>query len=203
MNIFRNINFIVKLLVFALLFFAEIASAQKSILQISRSDDNNEWTKYPPGTEFELRDENNTIVFSHKNEVGEFKIDGTYKIEIRPTYNDETEAFVLTSGKVELLEPHYKKLNYGYYGYDREKFANGLNMARSFEKSVENPKEYNALFKFSNGITAKYTDGKMTATLEDKPLEIEGHYLIYSDLGLIKLSYNAKNKETWWVFEPA
>ena len=56
-------------------------------------------------------------------------------------------------------------------------------------------------FEISNGITFTYKDGEYTSTLNDKKLEIDGKYVIESKLGTLKISFNPRNGETWWVFE--
>lgn len=56
-------------------------------------------------------------------------------------------------------------------------------------------------FKLSNGIEFSYVDGKYNATLNNKYLDIKGKYVIDSKLGILKISFNPNNGETWWVFE--
>ncbi|MEM6514817.1 MAG: hypothetical protein AAF688_01450 [Bacteroidota bacterium] len=181
---------------------AYLGISQSKVLQITTNDAKNSWIKYPPGTKFELKDKTSTIVFSDKDDVGTFKIDGEHVLTVNSTYNNEPEIFKINSGKVELVEVTHNKSNYGYFDYDEEVFTNGLSMSKNLERSEKNKNEYNAEFVFSNGITAKYTDGNMSAYLNGNPLKIEGNYLIYSELGLIKLSYDPRSNETWWVFEP-
>ncbi|MGB3606690.1 hypothetical protein, partial [Psychroserpens sp.] len=130
-----------------------------------------------------------------------------------PSYKSEKDVYNLNEGKIELIATSYQwkaakdpkrnqSYDYSSYAYDEDDFTDGLSMMKTMTISEENPKTYNATFTFNNGIVALYQDEKMTATLENEPLKIEGHYLISSKYGLIKLSFNPNNGETWWVFEP-
>lgn len=59
----------------------------------------------------------------------------------------------------------------------------------------------NLVLKFTNGIKFSYIDGKTGATLNGKDIYVKGKYLVYSKLGVVKISFNPKNGETWWVFD--
>lgn len=184
---------------------------QNDYLKITRSDAKNDFIKYPPGTTFELIDESNTVVYSDKSTERAFIITKPYTLKVNPPYKEGSNSYYLKEGKVEIksnadyfeaIEKNTKTDNYGTYTYNENDFTNGLNMKKTLEPSTVDPKKYNATFEFNNGITAVYTDGKMIAVLDGKELKVEGRYLIYSEYGLIKLSFRPSNGETWWVFEP-
>ncbi|MFD1064194.1 hypothetical protein ACFQ1Q_13135 [Winogradskyella litorisediminis] len=199
----------------ALLMFMNLTFGQNDYLKITKSDKENDFIKYPPGSRFELTNTNNNIVYSDKSSEKEFIINQTYKLTVYPTYKNTSNIYYLSKGKIEIKsnaeyfkaikEHSTKKKNkqdYGYYEYDMNHFTKGLKMIKSLEISSLDTKLYNATFKFNNGVEANYLDGKMTATQNGKDLNIKGKYLIYSEDGLIKLSFRPKTGETWWVFEP-
>lgn len=202
---------IVTLLV--LILMSNLGVAQSDYLKITRSDAENDFIKYPPGTTFQLKDENDKIVFSDTSSKRSFEIHKTYTLTVFPSYKSTSNTYKLSRGKIEIknnkgyyeaLDMHRKEseLDYGTYEYNKKDFTRGLQMKKTLEVSTLNPKKYNGTFEFNNGIIASYNEGIMTATKEGKELNVEGRYLIYSEDGLIKLSFYPSNGETWWVFEP-
>lgn len=186
-----------------------ISNAQSRYLKIKLDDTKNNYVSFPPQTKFELKNEQNEIVYSDKDSATSFVIDKAYKLTVYPNWKKTTEVFNLKEGKIERpLTSLYEKTsknnnhNYGRYDYDESKFTNGLSMKKTLTPSSINPGLYNAVFEFNNGITATYTDGELIALLNDEPLKIENKFFIYSKDGLIKLSFRPTNGETWWVFEP-
>lgn len=79
--------------------------------------------------------------------------------------------------------------------------ANNLSAEKVVTKSEIKTGEYNVTVNFSNGIIFKYEDGKATATLKDKDLKVKGNYLVATEMGLLKVSFDSGNAELWWVFE--
>ncbi len=65
-----------------------------------------------------------------------------------------------------------------------------------------NVTDSNVVMEFSNGIVFTYADGKCNASLNGTYADVKGKYLITTEFGLIKISYNPKNREFWWVYEP-
>ncbi|APY09328.1 hypothetical protein BWZ20_13895 [Winogradskyella sp. J14-2] len=189
--------------------------AQSNYLKITRSHTENDFIKYPPGTEFQLKDENDSVVFSNTSKEKSFNINKPYTLVVNPPYKTSSNTYYLKKGKVEIKSniAYYdtqkehnktkkKKEDYGMYNYDAKDFTKSLSMKKTMTPSTLNPKMYNATFEFNNGIVATYNDGEMTATLNDENLKIQGYYVIYSKDGIIKLSFRPKTGETWWVFEP-
>ncbi|SHH41501.1 hypothetical protein [Winogradskyella jejuensis] len=198
----------------ALLMLMNLTFGQNDYLKITKSDKENDFIKYPPGSRFELTDTNNNIVYSDKSSEKEFIINQTYKLTVYPTYKNTSNIYYLSEGKIEIksnaeyfkaIKEHStrkkNKQDYGYYEYDKSNFTNGLTMKKTLHKSSSNPKIYNATFEFNNGITMTYIDGEMTAEQNGEPLKIEGNYIIYTKSGVIKLSYRPTNGETWWFFK--
>lgn len=188
--------------------------SQNNYLEITRSDSNNDAISYPPKTTFQLINEKDEVVFSDTSYTKKFVINKAYTLSVSPPYKNDKDTYYLTRGKLEIksnadyfkaIEKHEKKVvekNNGTYIYDEDDFTYGLSMKKKIEPSTLNPNIYNAKFQFNNGITVTFTDGEILATLNNEVLRIEGKYLIYSEFGLIKLSFRPSDGETWWVFEP-
>ena len=172
--------------------------AQNTYLKISQ--DYKTSISYPPGTKFELKDSRGYIVLNENASVFTFKIDQAYTLNVFPTYKKEMDTYNLTNGKIELVS------NGDYMNNTRHQKdfyqSNGVFLENSiYTDSEANPKETNVFLEFSNGTTFSYEDGKVSATLNGKEVTVMGTYLIYSDSGIIKISYNPKNKELWWTYE--
>ncbi|WP_435413136.1 hypothetical protein [Psychroserpens mesophilus] len=206
-------NTFTSLVILILLLISYFAEAQNTYLKITLSDQKNDYVSFPPNTKFELFDATDTKVYSNSDRIDMYKIDTMHTLVVYPSWKDTTDTFKITNGKVEQVDnsAYFKALsehsknqtnNYGAYSYDETQFTNGLTMKKIIYPSAVNPELYNATFEFNNGISASYLDGKFVATLNNKQLQVEGHYLIYSNYGLIKLSFRPSNGETWWVFEP-
>ncbi|WGD34993.1 hypothetical protein [Olleya sp. YS] len=202
------------------LLVSNLAFSQNDYLKITRSNNNDDFIKYPPGTTFKLKDEKGKVVYSDTSSNREFIIDKSYTLTVFPPYKKSYNTYKLTEGKLEIknnkeyfvaLKKHKKKSKTSQNNKSKNDsqdnnsevtYTGGISMKKTLLPSAEKLNTYNATFEFSNGIKASYKDGKMMATLDGKTLKIENKYLIYSDYGLIKLSYNPNNGETWWVFDP-
>lgn len=173
--------------------------SQNTYLKIS--EDNKASVSYPPGSKFELKNKHGYIILKESDTPLVFKINETYTLDVFPTYKLKKDIYKLSDGKIELVSVA-KYMNHLENGK-----AKSTSHGVTGEKIITNSKTMkgfkNIVFKLSNGITFQYTDGKYNAFLveEGHYLHIEGKYLIKSKLGTLKLSFNPKNAETWWVFE--
>jgi len=175
--------------------------AQKTYLKISRSKKTNDYVMYPPGTKFELKNKHGYIVFKNSDKPGKIEINENYTLYVFPDWKSDTDVYKLTEGKIE-------KILTSTYSNTQLKEASIKTHEVIAEYSVRDSKKLkdkkNLKFELSNGITFEYNDGKYKAYLhqEENYIDIEGKYLITSDLGTLKLSFNQKNGQVWWVFEP-
>lgn len=174
--------------------------SQKTFLMIYKSDHKDDVISYPPGTPFELRDADDNLIFTEKNFEGEFKIKFPHTLFISPSWKKEKDIFKLTEGfvVVELTEDYFR-----YSDNNVPESSHGVTVNKTLIRSGLGKDTKNVKLEFSNGIIFTYIDGKAAATLKGKPLKVENKYLIYSELGIIRVSYNPKSGTVWWVFEPA
>ena len=196
-----------------------LVSAQNKYLKITKADTTS--ISYPPNSKFQLTDADNTIIISNQDDFKRFTINQSYTLTVYPTYKETADTYKLSAGKLELIDnsAYFKALakhnvknkeerkekkenDYGANTYSKNHFSEGLTMKKTLTPSAINEKQYNGVFEFNNGVTAKFLEGTMTATQNGNTLKIEGRYLIYTETGLIKLSFYPRNGETWWVFEP-
>ncbi|WP_435415800.1 hypothetical protein [Polaribacter aestuariivivens] len=183
-----------------IILFTILVNSQNKVLKVNFGEGKNQWIMYPPNTKFSLKNKMNTIVFSDKNSFGKFSINEIYTLEIFPPYRNESDIYTLDSGSIELIEKDnfiseekkYKK---------KKNHSNAIAAEKIITTSKTNPNRKNLTLKFTNGIEFSYTDGKVRANLDGKDLYVENKYVIYSKLGIAKISFNPKNGETWWVFE--
>lgn len=176
------------------------AKSQNTYLKISEDDKTS--ISYPPESKFTLTDSNGYVVLKNTSKPLLFKIDKAYKLEVFPSYKIESDVYNLTNGKIEVVS-NADYLNAGKHKKGAfQSYGVSLDKTSYIDSSVKKG-ETNVVLEFSNGVIFKYKDGKITATLNNKEVEVKGHYLIYSDSGVVKISYNPKNKELWWTYEPA
>ncbi|MGC1203802.1 MAG: hypothetical protein WA839_02830 [Flavobacteriaceae bacterium] len=183
-----------------ILTLSSLAFTQNLYLKIS--EENKMSVSYPPETKFELKNKHGYIILKESKIPLVYKIEEPYTLTVFPSYKNEKDIFKLTNGKIEIVS------NKEYMDSIKNKNKKISSHSVTGEKIITNSKTIkgfkNIVFKLSNGITFQYTDGKYNAFLveEENYLNIEGRYVIKSELGTLKLSFNPKNAETWWVFNP-
>lgn len=174
--------------------------AQKTYLKIYQNDSEKSTIMYPPGTNFNLKTKEGYIILKNSDTPRSFKIDDIYTLEVFPNYKDDIDTYKLSQGKIELVatetffktNPKIKTLLIDDKNVTSHKKLTDSKINKGF-KNLE--------FELSNGIMFTYKDGKYFAELDDEYLDIQGKYYIESKLGILKLSFNPKNGEVWWVFE--
>lgn len=184
-----------------IIIISSLASHSQNVY-LKISEDNKTSVSYPPGTTFELTNKHGEVILKDTEKPLVFKIDEPYTLYIFPEYKTEKDVYNLSNGKIELVYnadyinsiKKHKNRKYQSYGVS---LNNTSYMASTTKKG-----ETNVTLEFSNGVVFKYTDGKVTATLNDQEIEVKGKYLIYSEDGVVKISYNPKNKQIWWTYEP-
>lgn len=177
--------------------------AQPIYLKVTKSNHQLDYIMYPPGTAFKLLDNKGQTILTEASAPTKFVIkDNNYKLIVSPNYKNENDIYNLSEGKVEILATK----DYGQSNstsHIRKGLKNEITAKKELTESTQMRGQKNLKFELSNGITFKYIDGKYSAMLEDEDLIIKGKYLIYSDIGVLKLSFNPSNGVLWWVFEKA
>ncbi len=185
-------------LLFAALWCTSL-SAQETYLKIYKTDEQHDQIMYPPGTKFEVRDAEGNLLFNETNYSGEFQVNQAITLTVRPNYKNDADVYELSEGKIELAKTkdffptQPKKKKYHSYGVEAKKEV-------SNSKILDGMK--NLTLTFSNGVIFNYIDGKASASLHGESLKIKGKYLVYSELGVAKVSFNPSTGTTWYVFEP-
>ncbi|KOY50798.1 hypothetical protein [Polaribacter dokdonensis] len=179
-----------------------VSNAQSTYLKFKVDDKESKYIMYPPGTKFEVVSKEGYIQMKNTNNPYKLEIENEgFKLYAYPNYKTEKDVYHLEKGaylELVLSKP---------YNNHKSKISNNKNKSTNItaKKTVTNSKNKkgrkNLVLKFTNGITFKYTDGKIEATLNDKDIYVEGKYVLYCKLGVAKISFNPKNGETWWVFD--
>ena len=192
-----------KTLVTSLIILISIVSnAQKTYLKFKVDDKESKYIMYPPGTKFEVVSKEGYIQMKNTNNPYKLEIEHEgFKLYVYPNYKSEKDVYHLK--KVAYLELVLSKPINDHKSKNSNDKNNSTNIAA--KKTVTNSKNRkgrkNLVLKFTNGITFKYTDGKIEATLNNKDIHVEGKYVLHCKLGVAKISFNPKNGETWWVFD--
>lgn len=195
----------------AIFFNALSGYAQTKYLKITLSEEDQEQVNFPPGTKFELTNDEGVIVYDSESSLKKdsYEIEGEHKLVVYPSWKKKTDVFYINAGKIELIASSWKKKSNSKTAlnkkkkrrYDRNKYSGGLSMKKTLTPSDQLANRYNATFTFSNGIVATYTDGELVAFQGDKKLKVDNKYFIYTDSGIIRLSFRNTNGETWWVLD--
>lgn len=180
--------------------YANTIYGQATYLKITQTNNANDYVMYPPGTKFELKTKEGYLIFKNSDDPGVIDITEKHTLYVYPTWKNTTDVFVLTEGKVEkLLSARYKETTHTNNAME----SNGVTANYSVTDSEELVGKKNLEFKLSNGITFLYEDDKYRAYLNDQHnyIRIKGKYLIETELGTLKISFNPNNGVVWWIFE--
>ncbi len=195
----KNKNHILSFLsLIFIIIFVLGGQAQNTYLKIYEDYNNKKVKMYPPGTQFELKNEHNQVVLKANERPSIYDIDGSYTLIVYPSYKSGKDIYKLNKGRIELAltKDFGKSKRKGIY-IDKNKVT--------AHKSITNSKQLtgqkNLIFELSNGIIFTYTDGKYLAKLDGKYLNVTNKYIVRSKIGILKLSFNPNNGEVWWIFD--
>ncbi|MDC8003579.1 hypothetical protein POV27_05920 [Aureisphaera galaxeae] len=172
---------------------------QNTYLKIYKDESRSDQTAYPPGTRFEVRDADNNLLFDQDTAQKTFKVERPVTLVVYPNYKESQDIFPLSEGIIEqaltsdFFPTQNKDTSYG---------SHGVTVRKELTDSKKKPGSKNLKLTLSNGIIFQYQDGTAFAELNGKELTIKNKYIIYSDLGILKLSFGPKSGTVWWVFEP-
>ena len=191
----------IKISILLIAFITCATYAQKTYLKVTKSNNKHDYELYPPGTKFELKTKHGYIIFKNSDDPGSIEITEKHTLYVYPSWKDEPTVYILTEGRVEKLLTH--KFSDSDGNMDAKgASSNGVTARSKVTDSETLEGQKNLEFTLSNGITFAYTDGVYSAALDEKILTIKHKYLVYSDLGILKLSFNTTTGKVWWVFEP-
>lgn len=159
---------------------------------------------YPPNTKFELYDSNNILIYTQEDLPQQYEITSLHRLVLHPSWRETEETYRLEKATLVL---NYFDAEYWMGSADQlqtdqpeKSHSDYITAAKTLSKSLLNENKYNLTLTFNNGLIFSYVDGQTEAIWEDKPIEIQGRYVIKSELGTYKISFNPANGETWWVF---
>lgn len=179
---------------------------------------------YPPGTGFIVEDEDGKTVLSPKEleEKEIYEVKEPITLYVFVYWKDEPDVFEMSDGKLILgrtertfsnnaltkkgskAQDHYARPSdrgtvNKYGGWTGNSNGLTLDAPRFFDYDTETG--YDASLEFSDGTIFYYRDGKVNAWKNGAALEIDGKYMIKTNKGTIKLSYNPETMKIWWVFD--
>ncbi len=154
-----------------------------------------------------------TIIDGEGNET-KFEIDeaftfqGDYTLSIQVPWSAEPELITSEGGKLELFVLPEERRNWTQKDEDKSKTvwydqrSNKLGLERKeISVSQKDAEHFNLLVVFNNGVVFKYEDGTVRAWLNNKEVNVTNHYLVDTPEGLLKISFDPKDGEFWYVFD--
>ena len=179
-----------------------VSNAQNTYLKFKVDDKESKYIMYPPGTKFKVVSKEGYIQMKNTKNPYKLEIENEgFKLYVYPNYKTEKDVYHLEKGAyLELVLSNPYKDHKSKNSNDKNKSTN-IAAKKTVTNSKNKKGRKNLVLKFTNGLSFKYTDGKIEATLNDKSIYVEGKYVLYCKLGVVKISFNPKNGETWWVFD--
>ncbi|MEM9888275.1 MAG: hypothetical protein AAF849_20445 [Bacteroidota bacterium] len=203
-------NSILSLLMISSCFASFSAYAQSAsgnlMMIIERTNEEQLVLEYPESTTYEITDQASKKASAIQEEKGMVYEKGVYKITVFPTYKESPDHYEIAAEQIHVLriENHNDPIELHQKveaTFDYGRYNGAVKIDKLLVKSKQYPDEYNCIVSLSNGIVFSYIDRKVAATLGDKILSIEGKYIIDSELGVAKISFNPKDGQVWYVFE--
>ena len=184
---------------------------------------------YPPGISFIVENDDGETILNAEllEEMNEYIVETPITLWVFTTWNEEPDTYELSGGKLMMVTSDYKyngEYDFGVIkkrkktnnnlkekSLDEERPDESYGARRGASMGVYTTKErffnykkdkgYDVSLEFNNGVIFYYRDGKVEAWQNGKTLQIDNNFFIYAKEGILKLSYNPKNKEIWYFFE--
>lgn len=180
---------------------------------------------YPAGTTYKVLGENGQPIPPAQQDKGALAYEArNFQLLVYPSYRpDKADEYSFADKRLRVFETPRDAKRQGYaknwqegeivlnHGEDNKYVSRPYGVETAYEKSAqlqkkivlaseERPGQYNLKLYFKNGVEFHYQDGEATASLNGKPLIVEGKYIVHSDMGTAKISFNPETGKTWWVF---
>jgi hypothetical protein len=191
------------------IFIATLIYAMTNAQNVSLKIQNDDSYYYPSNLEFEVIDDQGKTVLT-QNDLEANKpivIEGNYTVNVFTTWGTGKDTFKVEDKALISFEEQGNKVNLNkdmnccsdtYTGYGESWKENQPDIInQSFEANSDG---YAAIIEFENDIFFNYLDGEAKITQNGKTLKLVGKYVAKTSEGYLKLSYNPKNKELWYVF---
>ncbi len=194
---------ILKILIFtsSLLFTLLGTSQNVDTYLVVKDKLNNTSILFPGTTDLKLY-KGDSLVLSRKEMIlnQEYEIEGRQRIDLQVSWSDEPRSMILEDTYIKLeqktMDLEQAPLNLP------QKSNDTADLRLTFKSFTWMDGYYNAIVKFSNGITFSYIDRKVTFDQNGEKLAFSKEYVVTTEEGILKLSYDPKTSEVWYVFEP-
>ncbi len=164
---------------------------------------------YPKNAQITLIDKNGKEKIINGEEA--IDVTGDYTLSIVVPWNDAPEIIKSNGGRLEV----FVLSNIYASDYNERKNKTYKKEIKTYKKSYGSKpyltnkeitqKEKNGVYEllavFSNGLVFKYSEGKAWAWINGDKVPVTNHYLVESPEGLLKLSFDPKDGEFWYVFD--
>ena len=176
----------------------QFAFAQGITLKIELDDT---FIGYPPDLKFEVLDETGKKVNTEQDLEAEQPIilEGSYTINVFTPWGNGKDTFRVNDETLIALERN-KNIVQVTLNKDNKKSWN-INKPKVVKKEFQfNNNQYDAIIEFEEDIFFNFINGEVEITQNGNPLKLLGKYVAKTSEGFLKISYNPKTKEYWYVF---
>ena len=170
---------------------------------------NQQSIRYPENVTMDLFDNLGNKRRIKKNDA--ITVQGDYTLEIDVPWSEKNDIIESEGGPLEIfilpVDIRGKELEM----FDRQKNDHQNNSNKSLAKPRLEKKELkksnvhidqlNLMLVFDNGVVFKYEDGIIKAWEDGVEIKVTNKYLVQTSDALLKVSFDPKNGETWWVWE--
>ncbi|AGC76069.1 hypothetical protein LX97_00744 [Nonlabens dokdonensis] len=164
---------------------------------------------YPKDAQITLIDENGNEKIINNEEA--IDVTGDYTLSIVVPWSKKPEIIKSDGGRLEVFilsniyANGYNKRKNKAYKKEISTYEESSSPQPYLTKKEITQKEKNGVYEllavFSNGLIFKYSDGIAWAWINGDKVPVTNHYLVESPEGLLKLSFDPKDGEFWYVFD--
>lgn len=138
-------------------------------------------------------------------------VEGDYTLEVDVPWSTKKDVITSDGGILEIFVlptdirdqeqkvVYYEapeKIDNSQHVYDKPSLEN-----KELCTSNKNKNLLNLLLVFDNAVVFKYEDGQARAWQNGTEIKVTNKYLVQTSDGLLKVSFDPKDGETWWVWE--
>lgn len=194
------------ILIYITLFMGITLSRAQDYFAVVKKNDNLTYN-YPASASFTLVDADGSKTTIQKDDA--VTVSGDYRLEVVVPWKDTPDIVTSDGGQLEIFilensweESQTNTARSTRYTFDATKdYEKPQIEKKTITASTTYPGTYNLVLVFTNGLVFRYVDGIARAYENGHELPIAGAYVVAGTEDTLKLSYNPKNQELWYVFE--
>ncbi len=171
------------------------------------TQDNDTHYHYPPTVTMTLIDQDGKERIIENNQAVD--VSGDYTLNIDVPWSKDPEIIKSKGGRLEIFrlptdirkQKEYNAIEIKEYKTESIDSSIPQLQRKELFESLQNEGEFNLLLVFNNGLVFRWFDGLARAWQDGEEIDVTNRYLVQTNNGLLKVSFDASDGETWWIWD--